>query len=144
MLLFFLDFSPAMPCKLCEYISHGQNSKIFQHYTNFINWKWIRSISHHNVLDETPTCRWSHPIPLLLCEGQAKLVWRPLAWSLVSKSQPNNLSAAQTLIYISHSCFYSPSINIAPPLLLFSSLVQCDEVAWIYTMLHASHSYFEK
>ena len=43
-----------------------------------------------------------------------------------------------------HSCSFSPSINIAPPLLLFSSLVQCDEVAWIYTMLLTSHSYFEK
>ena len=43
-----------------------------------------------------------------------------------------------------HNWFYSPSINTAPRLLLFSSLVQCDEVARTYTMLHASLSYFEK
>ena len=43
-----------------------------------------------------------------------------------------------------HNCGYIPSINAAPPLLLFSSLVQCDEVAWMYIMLHAWHSYFEK
>ena len=58
-------------------------------------------------------------------------------------------SNSPTLIYnyrlcLDHNWFYSPSIKAAPPLLLFSSLVQCDEVAWIYTMLHTSHSYFEK
>ena len=41
---------------------------------------------------------------------------------------PNPLKCQGKTFTLPHNCVYSPSIDAAPPLLLFSSLVQCERL----------------